>query len=186
MAPNDNDTAKIISGSLGQTTVKRHQINFTGKRLSPFLANISVADQETARNLLNPDEVQKLPDHQAIIMVAKHYPIIANKIFYYQEEPFKSRCLPAPQLTSEKYIDPPEQSTEAWYAVKEQGLKQDHPYNNQAIQVDLAKKAPEAKQILVDEILEEIIEVPCDLEADLDLQTCSNRITRHVALGVER
>ena len=52
--------------------------------------------------------------------------------------------------------------------------------------MDLAKKAPEAKQILVDEILEEIIEVPCDLEADLDLQTCSNRITRHVALGVER
>jgi type IV secretion system protein VirD4 len=187
MAPNDNDTAKIISGSLGQTTVKRHQINFTGKRLAPFLSNISVADQETARNLLNPDEVQKLPDNKVIIMVAKHYPIIVNKIFYYKEEPFKSRCLPAPQLTPEKYIDLPEQSPEEWYAVKEKSVEQDDVYNNsQAIQVALVKKEPQVKQTLTDEMLEETIEDSCDLEADLDLQTCSNRVTRHVALGVER
>jgi type IV secretion system protein VirD4 len=187
MAPNDNDTAKIISGSLGQTTVKRHQINFTGKRLAPFLSNISVADQETARNLLNPDEVQKLPDNKVIIMVAKHYPIIVNKIFYYKEEPFKSRCLPAPQLTPEKYIDLPEQSPEEWYAVKEKSVEQDDvDDNSQSIQIALVKKEPEVKQTLTDEMLEETIEDSCDLEADLDLQTCSNRVTRHVALGVER
>ena len=187
MAPNDNDTAKIISNSLGQTTVKRHQINFTGKRLAPFLSNISVADQETARNLLNPDEVQKLPDNQVIIMVAKHYPIIVDKIFYYKEEPFKSRCLPASELTPEKYIDLPEQLPEEWYVVKEKNEEQDQIGDTQAIQVALIKKEPEVKQTLIDETLEETIENSCDeLEADLDLQTCSNRVTRHVALGVEK
>ena len=137
--------------------------------------------------MLNPDEVQKLPDNQVIIMVAKHYPIIVDKIFYYKEEPFKSRCLPASELTPEKYIDLPEQLPEEWYVVKEKNEEQDQIGDTQAIQVALIKKEPEVKQTLIDETLEETIENSCDeLEADLDLQTCSNRVTRHVALGVEK
>lgn len=180
MAPNDNDTAKIISGSLGQSTVKRHQVNFTGKRLSPFLSNISVADQETARNLLNPDEVQKLPDDKVIIMVAKNYPIIANKIFYYQEEPFKSRCIAAPILNPTKYTDLPEQQIEEWYA--DNNLGKNISNNKQTIKINLARDLDPG----CDLENEGSVEPKDDLEADLDMQICSNLVNRHVALGVER
>lgn len=114
MAPNDNDTAKSISDSLGQTTVVQHHMSFTGKRLSFFLPNISEGTQLIGRNLLNPDEVQKLADEKIIIMVAKHYPLMANKIFYYKDELFKSRCLKAPELQACEYIDVPEKVADEW------------------------------------------------------------------------
>jgi type IV secretion system protein VirD4 len=176
MAPNDLDTARCISSSLGQTTVKRHQINFTGKRLAPFLANISVADQETGRNLLNPDEVQKLPEDQVIIMVAKNYPIIANKILYYQEEPFKSRCLAAPDLNQDEYIDLPKKSSnDAWYDVGRIEHHKDVQVLLPAINVELENFTQQTAAIKDQD----------EGEADCDMQTCSNRITRHVALGVD-
>lgn len=100
MAPNDYDTAKMISNALGQTTVKYQQINFAGKRLAAFLTNVAVTDQESGRNLLNADEVQKLPKEQVIVMVANNQPILAHKIHYYQEEPFKSRCLSDQELNN--------------------------------------------------------------------------------------
>lgn len=59
-------------------------------------------------------------------MAAKHDLIIANKIFYYQEEPFKSKCFPAPQLPLEEHIYLSEQSSEEWYKVKENIKEQDN------------------------------------------------------------
>ena len=183
MAPNDPDTAKSISLSLGQTTVKSHHMNFTGKRLAPFLANISVADQETARNLLNPDEVQKLPKDKIILMVANNHPIIANKIVYYNEEPFKSRWLEAAELSKEQHIDLPPQATNEWDKpiVNKCKCQDNIIFENDYLQLSLIKKENAVNNILTDVIAD----VNTDKEATLT-PTNSNSQTRHVALGVER
>ena len=114
MAPNDNKTANEISMSLGQKTVKRFQTNFTGRRLALWLSNISVASQESPRNLLNADEVQKLPEDQIIIMIAKTYPVLASKVFYFRDEPYISRCLKEVVLFEDVYPDKPAARENEW------------------------------------------------------------------------
>ena len=182
MAPNDPDTAKSISGSLGQTTVKSHHMNFTGKRLAPFLANISVADQEIARNLLNPDEVQKLPKDKIILMVANNHPIIADKIFYYNEEPFKSRWLEAIELSKEQHIDLPPQSTNEWDKpiINKCKCKDNIIFENDRLQLSVI-----IKENVVNNILTDLAPINPDKQATL-MQSNNNYQTRHVALGVER
>ena len=183
MAPNDPDTAKSISGSLGQTTVKSHHMNFTGKRLAPFLANISVADQEIARNLLNPDEVQKLPKDKIILMVANNHPIIADKIFYYNEEPFKSRWLEAIELSKEQHIDLPPQSTNEWdkpIIINKCKCKDNIIFENDRLQLSVI-----IKENVVNNILTDLAPINPDKQATL-MQSNNNYQTRHVALGVER
>ncbi len=184
MAPNDPDTARSISGSLGQTTVKSHHMNFTGPRLAPFLTNISVADQETGRNLLNPDEVQQLAPGKVILMVANNHPIIANKLVYYDEEPFKSRCLPAPKLMPEQYIDLPPQTDNEWDPpITNQGKCQEHIiFENERIKLSLIMKEHTEKPILTNTATEQSND---NKEAALILPLGNEQKIRQVALGVD-
>ena len=50
---NDERTAKRISDALGTATELRAQRNYAGHRLSPWLSHVMVAEQETARPLLD-------------------------------------------------------------------------------------------------------------------------------------
>ena len=176
MAPNDHDTAKIISTSLGQSTVKRHQINFTGKRLAPFLSNISIADQETGRNLLNPDEVQKFPKEKVILQVASCNPAILNRVFYYKDKPFNQRCINAPVLSQTEYIDKPTVAVSDWEVVDNQ---QQVLSRHQELYAEMGSQEVEC-------ISHKAVEEFFDTEGDIDMQICSNRIARHTALGVEQ
>jgi type IV secretory pathway TraG/TraD family ATPase VirD4 len=42
--------------------------------------------------LLLPDEIMRLPDHQKLVLIQGRKPILAEKIDYRQEEPFRSRA----------------------------------------------------------------------------------------------
>jgi type IV secretion system protein VirD4 len=94
-AANDERTAKRLSDALGTKTELRAQRNLAGKRLSPWLTNTSVSEQEVARPLLTPGEVMQLPADDAIVLVSGTPPIRAKKLRYFEDSNFSARCLPA-------------------------------------------------------------------------------------------
>ena len=97
-ATNDERTAKRVSDSLGTATEMRDSTNYAGHRLSPWLGHLMVSRQETARPLLTPGEVMQLPPTDELLLVAGVPPIRARKARYYEDERFKERLLPPPDL----------------------------------------------------------------------------------------
>jgi type IV secretory system conjugative DNA transfer VirD4/TraG family protein len=61
IAANEERTAKRVSDALGAATEMRASKNYAGHRLSPWLGHLMVWRQETARPLLTPGEVMRLP-----------------------------------------------------------------------------------------------------------------------------
>jgi type IV secretion system protein VirD4 len=96
-AANDERTAKRISDALGTKTELRAQRNLAGKRLSPWLSNTSISEQETSRALLTPGEVVQLRSDEALIFVSGCPPIRARKLRYFEDGNFALRCLPSPR-----------------------------------------------------------------------------------------
>jgi type IV secretion system protein VirD4 len=182
MAPNDNDTAREISTTLGQKTVKRHQVNVTGRRLAPFLSNISVADQETGRSLMTPDEVQKLPDDKVILMVSKNYPAILDKIFYFKDKHFKKRLFPAPELNEEFYIDCPPKSSNDWECTS---IPKSEENEIESIKdEDVIFESDDSQSINKDELEVEPYSPEKEVESELDMRTCSDEVNRSCILGI--
>lgn len=90
-ATNDERTAKRISEMLGTKTEQRHQRNYAGHRLAPWLSHMMVSQQETQRALLTPGEVMQLPAEDAILMIASRPPVRATKLRYYEDRNFTKR-----------------------------------------------------------------------------------------------
>lgn len=114
-ATNDDRTAKRISDTLGTSTELRAQKNYAGHRLAPWLAHVMVSRQETARPLLTPGEVMQLPNDEALVLLAGTPPIRAQKLRYFEDANFTSRCLDAPVLNEAgAYADAPDSRTHDW------------------------------------------------------------------------
>ncbi|WP_373533424.1 type IV secretory system conjugative DNA transfer family protein [Vampirovibrio sp.] len=60
-APNNYKTAEWLSNMLGQITVSRKETTVSGKRLGGLLKNVSESMHTSARPLMTPDEVMRLP-----------------------------------------------------------------------------------------------------------------------------
>lgn len=90
-ATNDERTARRISDMLGTKTEQRHQRNYAGHRLAPWLSNVMVSQQETQRALMTPGEVMQMPATDALIMLASTPPVRAKKLTYYTDANFKAR-----------------------------------------------------------------------------------------------
>lgn len=108
-ATNDERTAKRVSDALGTATEMKAMKNYAGHRLSPWLGHLMVSRSETARPLLTPGEVMQLPPTDEIVMVAGTPPIRAKKARYYEDERFKQRIVPPPQVS-----EPREQRADDW------------------------------------------------------------------------
>ncbi len=59
-APNQQDTAELLSKMTGTTTVAKASYNFSGSRLSPILGHINASVEHIQRPLMTPDEVQRI------------------------------------------------------------------------------------------------------------------------------
>ena len=95
-AANNEQTAKRISDALGTTTEQRHQRNYAGHRLAPWLGHMMVSSQETQRHLLTPGEIMQLPEDDAIILLGGQKPIRAKKLKFFEDRNFLGRQLPPP------------------------------------------------------------------------------------------
>lgn len=92
---NDFDTAKVLSDMMGTTTIR---VEGSGKSAQKGgllggggPTNISSNVSETARPLMTPDEVMRMPNDTQVIFVQGVKPILAEKIRYFMDPFFKGK-----------------------------------------------------------------------------------------------
>jgi type IV secretion system protein VirD4 len=102
--PNRVETAEHLSKLTGQTTIVKEQITASGKRLSPFLSQISRTFQEVQRPLLTVDECLRMPGPKKdasgqieeggdmVIYVAGYPAIYGKQPLYFKDAIFTARA----------------------------------------------------------------------------------------------
>jgi type IV secretion system protein VirD4 len=113
-APNQFETAELLSKMTGTTTVAKASFNFSGSRLSPVMNHMNASVDYIERPLMTPDEVLRIkpPKKQGsgseekivapgymVIFVSGHHPILGTQILYFAD----------PELSRRAKIAPPEQ-----------------------------------------------------------------------------
>lgn len=115
-APNDPETAEVLSKMTGQTTVVERKESLS-KGKGGTSRSISIA--ETARPLLTPDECGKLPGAvkdasgkvvkpgHMLVFTAGQPPIYGRQILYFRDPVFSERSkMPAPAVSDSLYRAP--------------------------------------------------------------------------------
>ena len=99
---NDHETAKFVSEMLGAATI---DVETTAKGTSggrfaimDTQSNKSTTHSETQRNLLNADEIRRLNRKSMLMFVQGIPPILAERITYYEDQTFTSRCQTNPYV----------------------------------------------------------------------------------------
>src|SRR5260370_31715672 len=111
-APNQYDTAELLSKMTGTQTIRTPSFNFSGSRMSPVLDHISTHMDEIERPLMTPDEIMRLRppkkeqrgDQEKIIapgdmliFVSGHHPIYGKQMLYFFDPILRSRVeIPPP------------------------------------------------------------------------------------------
>ncbi|WP_370642469.1 type IV secretory system conjugative DNA transfer family protein [Afifella sp. H1R] len=89
---NDYETAEWLSKTIGQETVEyeTESVNrSTGSR------SIGRSQHFHGRNLLNPDEIMRIPPDMQILLIKDMHPLAARKLRYYADGEFKGMFDPA-------------------------------------------------------------------------------------------
>jgi type IV secretion system protein VirD4 len=112
-APNQYDTAELLSKMTGSATVQKASFNFSGSRLSPVMNHVNASVDHIERPLMTPDEIMRLrpaakeghgPTERItapgdmLIFVAGHYPIYGTQILYFRDPVLRSRAALAPPV----------------------------------------------------------------------------------------
>lgn len=110
-APNQYDTAELLSKMTGTKTVQKATFNFSGSRLAPIADHMSATVDQVERPLVTPDEVMRLkPPKKAghgagerivapgdmLIFASGHYPIYGTQILYFTDPVLSKRAEIAP------------------------------------------------------------------------------------------
>src|SRR5215467_10334728 len=113
-APNQVETAELLSKMTGTQTVQKASYNFSGSRFSPMMGHMNASVDHIERPLMTPDEVLRLTPPQKhsdgasekivapgqmLIFVSGHYPILGTQMLYFLD----------PELTRRAAIEPPKE-----------------------------------------------------------------------------
>ena len=102
-APNNIQTAEMLSKMCGNITVYRQSMSYSGDRMSVSMRNVQVNETETQRPLLAPDEVSKLPPERMLVFIAGKNPILGTKYFFYEDPVMLARTkIPPPGSPAEQ------------------------------------------------------------------------------------
>jgi type IV secretory pathway TraG/TraD family ATPase VirD4 len=113
-APNQYDTAELLSKMTGTRTLQRASFNFSGSRLSPILNHMNASLEQVERPLMTPDEVMRLRppvktgdgEHERIvepgdmlIFVAGNRPIYGKQLLYFLDPELAKRAADKPPVS---------------------------------------------------------------------------------------
>ena len=105
-APNQVETAELLSKMTGTATVQKASFNFSGSRFSPVMSHVNASVDHVERPLMTPDEIMRLrpPRKEGegdterivepgdmLIFTSGHYPILGMQMLYFSGH--LSRCL---------------------------------------------------------------------------------------------
>jgi type IV secretion system protein VirD4 len=96
------ESAKIISEICGKESISKANISYSGNRGALGFNNASISAQDQERNLINADEIMKLPLDQFILLCQGKPPYIGKKNVYYEDPVFQSRMFPPAFTTREE------------------------------------------------------------------------------------
>ncbi len=106
-APNQLETAELLSKMTGTQTIQKATFNYSGSRLSPVMDHINATVDQIERPLLTPDEVARIkpPKKKGVgkderivepgdmlIFVAGQYPIYGTQMLYFFDPVFLERA----------------------------------------------------------------------------------------------
>jgi type IV secretion system protein VirD4 len=91
-APGKVEDAKMFSEMIGKRSVVKESVSTSGSRYATALNNINESSQEVAVELINPDELMKLPPSEALALNQGMPPYIAKKVVYYMDARFKDKA----------------------------------------------------------------------------------------------
>ena len=106
-APNQVETAELLSKMTGTQTVQKASYNFSGSRFSPVMGHINASVDHVERPLMTPDEVLRLkpPQKQSegetekivapgqmLIFVSGNYPILGTQMLYFLDPALSARA----------------------------------------------------------------------------------------------
>lgn len=95
----DTMTAAWLSERLGQRTVGVRQQTMAGATIGAMGEHVySQGHSTTARPLLTPDELMRLPADQQIVLLPGHAPVLADKLCYYKDSEFRGLYDPNPWI----------------------------------------------------------------------------------------
>jgi type IV secretion system protein VirD4 len=112
-APNQYETAELLSKMAGVQTIKKASFSFSGSRMSPIPHHVNQSVVEIERPLMTPDEVLRLPPPKKegtgesekivaagdmLIFVSGHRPIYGRQMLYFFDPILNCRAqIPPPQ-----------------------------------------------------------------------------------------
>jgi type IV secretion system protein VirD4 len=96
------ESAEIISKICGRESVSKANISYSGNRGALGFNHASLSAQDQERNLINADEVIKLPLDEFILISQGKPPYIGKKNVYYEDPVFKARLFPPAFQTREQ------------------------------------------------------------------------------------
>ena len=118
-APNNEQTAELLSRMTGTQTIQKANLSFSGTRAAPQSQQMSTSVEYVERPLLTPDEVTRIRPAQKtgsgateritgpgdmLIFVAGTRPIYGTQILYFNDPELKRRSeIPAPTNTPKLY-----------------------------------------------------------------------------------
>jgi type IV secretion system protein VirD4 len=112
-APNQVETAELLSKMTGTQTVQKASYNFSGSRFSPVMGHINASVDHVERPLMTPDEVLRLkpPEKvsdgdaekivapgQMLIFVSGQFPILGTQMLYFLDPTLSARAAIKPPV----------------------------------------------------------------------------------------
>jgi type IV secretion system protein VirD4 len=94
------DSAELISKICGRESVSKANISYSGNRGALGFNSSSLSSQDMDRNLINADEIMKLPLSSFILLCQGLPPYIGKKNVYYEDPVFISRYKLPPAFTT--------------------------------------------------------------------------------------
>ena len=88
-APNNPQDADKFSKMIGKKSVTKENLSVSGSRFSVALNNLNTSSQEVSVDLINPDELMKVPYTDCIILGHNMPPYMGKKNVFYADDRFK-------------------------------------------------------------------------------------------------
>jgi type IV secretion system protein VirD4 len=103
-APGKIEDAKSFTEMIGKESVVKESLSASGSRYAVAFNNLNASSQEVARDLMNPDELMKLPPEEALILNQGMPAYIAKKVVYYEDERFCKNAYSRKKIKAPKKI----------------------------------------------------------------------------------
>jgi len=106
-APNQQETAELLSKMTGVTTVPKASYSFSGSHFSPIMQHVNASVDYIERPLMTADEVSRLlplqkqgdgetekivGPGQMLIFISGHYPILGTQMLYFLDPVLSERA----------------------------------------------------------------------------------------------